>query len=78
MRSFSGEANVVINHIIASLDPRGLHFALLDPYNLGALPLSVIEELASVERMDLLTHVSAMDLKRDLHNYIRPDSPKDP
>jgi three-Cys-motif partner protein len=27
--------------------------------------------------MDLLVHVSAMDLKRDLHNYIRPDGPKD-
>ncbi|MBI3056713.1 MAG: hypothetical protein HYY77_22080 [Betaproteobacteria bacterium] len=27
--------------------------------------------------MDLLIHVSAMDLKRDLHNYIRQDGPKD-
>lgn len=63
--------------MIASLDPRGLHFAFLDPYNLGALPLAIIERLASVKRMDLLVHVSAMALKRDLHNYIRPKGPKD-
>jgi len=54
-----------------------LHFAFLDPYSLGALPFSVIRKLASVKRMDLLIHVSAMDLKRDLHNYIRPEGPKD-
>lgn len=77
VRSFSGEANAIINQVIASLDPRGLHFAFLDPYNLGDLPFSVIEKLASVKRMDLLIHVSAMDLKRDLHNYILPDGPKD-
>ena len=27
--------------------------------------------------MDLLIHVSAMDLKRDLHNYVRPNGPDD-
>jgi len=77
VRSFQGEAHQVVNQVIAVLDPHGLHFAFLDPYNIGALPFSVIEKLASVKRMDLLIHVSAMDLKRDLHNYVRPDSPND-
>lgn len=77
VRPFAGEAHVVIDQVLSSLDPRGLHFAFLDPYNLGALPFRIIERLASVKRMDLLVHVSAMDLKRDLHNYIRPDGPKD-
>jgi three-Cys-motif partner protein len=77
VRPFTGEAEVVVDRVIASLDPRGLHFAFLDPYNLGALPFMIIEKLASVKRMDLLVHVSAMDLKRDLHNYIRPEGPKD-
>jgi three-Cys-motif partner protein len=74
---FSGEAEAVVDQVIASLHPDGLHFAFLDPYNLGALPFVIIEKLASVKRMDLLVHVSAMDLKRDLHNYIRAEGPKD-
>jgi three-Cys-motif partner protein len=58
------------------LDPKGLHLAFLDPFRLGDLPFSVIKRLASVKRVDLLIHVSAMDLKRDLHNYLRTDGPK--
>lgn len=77
VRPFVGEAHALVDQVIAALDPMGLHLAFLDPYNLGALPFSIIEKLASVKRMDLLIHVSAMDLKRDLHNYIRPDGPKD-
>ena len=72
-----GGAVSTVDQFIAQLDPDGLHFAFLDPYNLGALPFSIIRKIASVKRMDLLVHVSAMDLKRDLHNYIRPDGPKD-
>ncbi|HZR69522.1 MAG TPA: three-Cys-motif partner protein TcmP [Burkholderiales bacterium] len=72
-----GEAHAVIDHVVSKLDPHGLHFAFLDPYNLGALPFSIIKKLASFKRMDLLIHVSAMDLKRDLHNYIRADGPED-
>ena len=52
------------------LEPR---FALLDPFRLGDLPFSVVKRLAAMKRMDLLIHVSAMDLKRDLHNYLRTD-----
>lgn len=77
VRPFSGEAHAVVDQVVAALNPYGLHIAFLDPYSLGALPFSVIERLASVKRMDLLIHVSAMDLKRDLHNYIRTDGPKD-
>lgn len=77
VRPFSGEAHTVVDQVVAALDPYGLHIAFLDPYSLGAVPFSVIERLALVKRMDLLIHVSAMDLKRDLHNYIRPDGPKD-
>jgi len=77
VRSFPGEAHAVVDEVVKAINPRGLHFAFLDPYNLGALPFTVIQKLASVKRMDLLIHVSAMDLKRDLHNYIRPGGPKD-
>ncbi|OGA20889.1 MAG: hypothetical protein A3I02_15525 [Betaproteobacteria bacterium RIFCSPLOWO2_02_FULL_67_26] len=77
VRPFPGEAYAVVDQVIAALNPYGLHFAFLDPFSLGALPFSVIRKLGSVKRMDLLIHVSAMDLKRDLHNYIRPDGPTD-
>lgn len=76
VRVFPGEAHAVVDEVIGVLNPYGLHLALLDPFNLGDLPFSVIERLARVKRMDLLVHVSAMDLKRDLHNYLRADGPK--
>jgi three-Cys-motif partner protein len=76
VRVFPGEAHEVVDQVIAALDPQGLHLVLLDPYNLGDLPFPVIEKLASVKRVDLLIHVSAMDLKRDLHNYLKSDGPK--
>lgn len=77
VRLFRGEAQTVVDRVISALDPHGLHFAFLDPYNLGALPFSVIEKLASRKHMDLLIHVSAMDLKRNLRTYLRSDGPKD-
>ncbi|HZM47371.1 MAG TPA: three-Cys-motif partner protein TcmP [Burkholderiales bacterium] len=77
VKPFLGQAQDVVDEVIRALDPGGLHLAFLDPYNLGALPFSIIAKLASVKRMDLIIHVSAMDLKRDLHNYIKPDGPKD-
>lgn len=77
VQSFSGEAHAIVDQVVEALDPYGLHIAFLDPCSLGALPFLVVKRLASVKRMDLLIHVSAMDLKRDLHNYIRPDGPKD-
>lgn len=76
-RAFDGPAHAVVDSVIADLHRRGLHFAFLDPYNLGSLPFSVIRKLASIQRMDLLIHVSAMGLERDLHNYIRLDGPGD-
>ena len=76
VRTFPGEAADTVDQVIDALDPGGLHLALLDPFNLGHLPFSVIEKLARVKRMDLLIHVSAMDLKRDLHNYLKTDGPK--
>jgi three-Cys-motif partner protein len=55
-----------VDRIIAKLDPYGLHFAFLDPYNLAAIPFEIIWKLASLKRMDILVHVSAYDLQRNL------------
>lgn len=64
-----GPAEVTALQIVGSLNPNGLHFALLDPYNLNDLPFSVIETFARLKRIDLLIHVSAQDLQRNLDAY---------
>jgi three-Cys-motif partner protein len=63
---------------VAGLNKYGLHFAFLDPFNLDDLPFSVIEALSRVKRIDLLIHVSAQDLQRNLDAYsISADGPLD-
>jgi len=67
---YTGLAEDTVGKIVANLNPKGLHFALLDPYDLKALPFSIIEKLAQLERMDILIHVSVQDLQRNLKLYI--------
>jgi three-Cys-motif partner protein len=67
-----GEAAETARRIAKRLNPHGLHFAFLDPCNLEDLPFSVIETLAQFKHMDMLIHVSAQDLQRNLHSYTRP------
>jgi three-Cys-motif partner protein len=74
--TFHGEAVAVVNSVVGRLDPRGLHLALLDPYNLGALPFAVIEKLARVPHMDLIIHVSVADLVRNLDRYTGERGPR--
>jgi three-Cys-motif partner protein len=65
----AGEAAEAVKSVVEFLNPSGLHFAFLDPYNLQDLPFSVIETLARFQRMDMLIHVSAQDLQRNLDRY---------
>jgi three-Cys-motif partner protein len=67
---FEGKAEDSVLRIAEQLNPHALHFAFLDPYNLEALPFSVIERLAQFKHMDILIHVSAMDLQRNLKQYL--------
>jgi len=48
----------------------GLHFAFLDPYNLESLDLGIIRALARFPHMDVLVHLSAMDLRRNAERYL--------
>jgi three-Cys-motif partner protein len=64
-----GNATDTVVRIVRKLNPYGLHFALLDPFNLEDLPFSVIETLSGLRRIDMLIHVSAQDLQRNLHSY---------
>jgi three-Cys-motif partner protein len=70
--TYAGKAEDVASRIVAGLNPRGLHFAFLDPYNLDSLPFAVIEILGRLQRIDMLIHVSAQDLQRNLAAYTKP------
>lgn len=73
-----GNAKETVIRIARKLNPYGLHFAFLDPYNLEALPFSVIEALAKFRHIDILIHISAHDLQRNLDTYsMASDGPLD-
>jgi three-Cys-motif partner protein len=57
VRANPGPAVEAIANIVSSLNRYGLHFALLDPHNLGALSFSIIEQLAELKYVDILVHV---------------------
>lgn len=67
---FLGPATETVDRIVNRLDPYGLNFAFLDPYSLGALNLNIIKALARRRRMDVLVHLSKMDLQRNLDGNI--------
>lgn len=74
----TGPAEVTAARIVSKLNRYGLHFAFLDPYNLGDLPFTVFEAFGNLKRIDLLIHVSAQDLQRNLDAYsISVDGPLD-
>jgi three-Cys-motif partner protein len=59
-----------VDRVIAKLNPYGLHFAFLDPYNLEAVPFATIRKLTALKHIDILVHVSVMDLQRNLRKYM--------
>lgn len=72
-----GTAEETAKRVVKKLNPYGLHLAFLDPYNLEALPFSVIETLGKLNRMDLIIHISENDLQRNVigkREYFRLDS----
>ncbi len=68
-----GDALEAIEKIVPMLDQNGLHFAFLDPYSLGALDFRIIERLSTLKRIDMLIHISKMDLQRNLPMNIRDE-----
>jgi three-Cys-motif partner protein len=73
-----GPADETVTSIVGRLNKFGLHFAFLDPFNLDDLPFSVIEAFSCLKRIDMLIHVSAQDLQRNLDAYsMSADGPLD-
>jgi len=69
VRATPGPAVEAIANVVSSVNQYGLHFALLDPHNLGALSFSIIEKLAMLKHVDILVHVSVSDLQRNADLY---------
>lgn len=61
-----GPASETVQRIVQRLEPAGLHFAFIDPFSLGALDFNIFRTLAPRKRMDVLVHLSKMDLQRNL------------
>jgi len=77
-RTYPHDARTAASMIIERLNPYGLNLAFLDPFGFEGLPFSLIETLAQFKRMDILIHVSAMELQRNLELYIQqPQCPLD-
>jgi three-Cys-motif partner protein len=73
-----GKAEETSVRIARKLSPHGLHFVFLDPFNLSDLPFSVIEAFSRMKYVDMLIHVSAQDLQRNLDAYsISSEGPLD-
>lgn len=64
-----GIADETARQIVKRLNPHGLHFVFLDPYNLLDLSFSVIEQFSKLRHVDILIHLSAIDLQRNLDSY---------
>jgi three-Cys-motif partner protein len=73
VRAFPGPASTALPEIVRALNPSGLHFAFLDPYNLGALSFDLFESLAALKHIDIIAHVSIADLQRNADRYTSED-----
>ncbi len=64
-----GTAVDAVKPVIAQLNAYGLHFAFLDPFDLAALNFDIIVALSTLRRIDILVHISQMDLQRNVVTY---------
>lgn len=62
-----------VQKMVSAVSGYALHFAFVDPYNLESLDFSVISTLSKLKRIDLLIHLSAMDLQRNLSVNLSAD-----
>lgn len=66
---FAGPSIDTVEQILPRLRPGSLNFCVLDPFGLH-LPLSLIDRLITVQRIDVMVLVSAMELQRNLKLFL--------
>ena len=64
-----GAAMQSVQQVVKRLNPYGMHSAFLDPFDLAALNFDIIVALSRLTRIDILVHVSQMDLQRNALAY---------
>jgi len=64
-----GAAVQSVKQVVTQLNPYGLHFAFLDPFDLATLNFDIIVALSRLRRIDMLVHISQMDLQRNAVSY---------
>jgi three-Cys-motif partner protein len=64
-----GPAASASQAIVSHLSRQGLHFAFLDPHNLGSLSFGLFESLARLKYIDIIAHVSVSDMRRNTDLY---------
>lgn len=70
VRTYHGRSDKTVDEILEQVNPNAINFAFLDPFNIEGLPFTIMEKFAKVKKMDLLIHVSAMELQRWLDRYM--------
>ncbi len=68
-----GPAVEAMERIVQRVHRHGLHFAFLDPHNLGALSFELFKILKKLEHIDILVHISIADLQRNVDLYTSED-----
>jgi three-Cys-motif partner protein len=72
-----GPARDAAHELSRKLPTYGFHFSFLDPYSLGALHFEILRSLSRLKRMDILVHISAMDLYRNIDQQSADDELQD-
>lgn len=66
VHSIHASAADSVEKMVSASNQYALHLAFVDPFSLEALDFRIISSLSKRKRMDMLIHVSAMDLQRNL------------
>jgi three-Cys-motif partner protein len=66
---FEGDANEIIDELVARLPSHGLNLALVDPFAVSPLRFETLVRLSRVPRMDILLNFPTSDIRRNLDLY---------
>lgn len=71
MIEIEGDALTAAAEIRGYLGAQGLHFCFIDPYSLGAFDYRILQIFAGLRYIDMLVHISKMDLQRNTKMNVR-------
>lgn len=64
--AYEGQAQRTVPEMCSALNPYALHLAFLDPFDISNLDFGIVKQLAALPRIDMIAHVSASDVQRNL------------